>query len=191
TATSVQDTGAFVAGSQVGKLVVFTGDTTAALAGVEARVVSNTTDELFFASDALPAAPAAGDTYRIVGGLADAAISELRDGRGLGDAPAGNVYGDSRLVTDILVRMVRQLGKTVSDRVIWSGVTLAGSTTSVVKLDLRGGLLRIDQFKNLKLSDGSGAWKIISNTADGELTIAGSMTPLAAGASVSVSLAQD
>ena len=53
TATSVQDTGAFTGvNSLVGCKVTFVGDVTAALAGVSAYVVSNTTGALFFAAGA-------------------------------------------------------------------------------------------------------------------------------------------
>lgn len=191
-ARSVQDTGAFVADTQVGNVVVFEGNITAELAGVEARVIANTADELFFAHDTLPAAPAAGDKYRIVGGLADYAIQALRDGRDLSDAPAGNVYGDSRIVTDVLARMTRQLGHTVSHRVVWSGVTADTSEGSNVRLDLRGASLRIDQFKSLRLSSAAGVWKIVRNTEDGMLTISKEPdAPLAAGTAVSVLYAQD
>lgn len=168
TATSVQDTGAFAANTQVGNIVRFTGNTTAALAGVEARVVSNTANALFFANGALPATPAAGDTYTIRGGLVDSIISELRDGRSSGDSPAGNLYGDSRLVVDALVRMCRQLGGTVSDRTLMSGTTGSGSTTTKVVLNMLGIRLRPDQFKGMRLNvTGFGIRKITGNDESG------------------------
>jgi len=55
-AVSVVDAGAFVANTQVGNTVVFTGNVTAALAGKSAVVVSNTANALFFAAGAIPAA---------------------------------------------------------------------------------------------------------------------------------------
>lgn len=164
TSTSVQDTGAFVANSQVGNKIRFTGNTTAALAGVTATVVSNTANACFFAPGALPATPAAGDTYTIIGALVDPIISELRDGRSSGDSPAGNEFGDSRLVTDALVRMTRQLGGTVSDKSIMSGTTGSGSTTTRVVLNMLGARLRPDQFKGMRLDvTGFGVRKIVGN----------------------------
>lgn len=168
TARSVQDTGAFVANSQIGNRVVFTGNITAALVGVSAIVVSNTANELFFANGAIPATPVAGDTYRIVGALVEPIISKLRDGRSSGDSPAGNEYGDSRLVTDALVRMTRQLGGTVSDRNLMSGTTGSGSTTTKVVLNMLGARLRIDQFKGMRLNvTGFGIRKIVGNDESG------------------------
>ena len=164
TARSVQDTGAYVANTQVGNRVVFTGNVTAALAGKSAIVVSNTANELFFANGAIPATPASGDTYTIVGALVDPIIAELRDGRGSGDSPAGNQFGDSRLVTDALVRMTRQLGGTVSDRSVMSGTTGTGSTTTRVVLNMLGVRLRPDQFKGMRLDvTGFGVRKIVGN----------------------------
>lgn len=169
TANSVQNTGSFVANTQIGNTVVFAGNVTAALAGVQAVVVSNTANALFFAAGALPAAPVAGDTFTIVGTFLSSAISDLRDGRGPGSAPAGNVYGDSRVVVSALARAAEQLGGSLApDPVIWSGVSAAGSfgdaRTSTIKLDLAGGALRVDQFKNLVLSSmGVEPRKIVSN----------------------------
>lgn len=165
TSTSVQDTGAFVANSQIGNKVVFTGNTTAALAGVTATVVSNTANALFFANGILPATPAAGDTYTIVGALVEPIIMKLRDNRSSGDSSAGNALGDSRLVVDALVRMTRQLGGTISDRSqAWpSMVTGSGSTTTRVVLNMSGIALRPDQFKNMRLTVSGSTRKIAGN----------------------------
>lgn len=173
-AISVDDAGAFVADTQVGNTVVFTGNVTAALAGKSAVVVSNTANSLFFATGAIPAAPVAGDTYTIVGSMVDGAIRSLLEGRvGSANAPPGNLYGDSRVVADALVRIVQQLGgATIAENVLFSGVTAAGSSSSVIKLNLRGGSLRIDELKNLKLDvTGFGIRKIVSNN-ESSVTVA-------------------
>lgn len=168
TAVSVQDTGAFVANTQIGNTVVFTGNVTAALAGKSAVVISNTANALFFAAGAIPAVPVAGDTYKIVGSLVEPIIAKLRDGRSSGGSPAGNEYGDSRLVTDALVRMARQLGGVVSDKAVMSGLTGSGSTTGKVVLNMLGAPLRIDQFKGLRLNVvGFGIRKIVGNDESG------------------------
>jgi hypothetical protein len=173
-AVSVVDAGAFVANTQVGNTVVFTGNVTAALAGKSAVVVSNTANALFFAAGAIPAAPAAGDTYTIRGSFVDGAIASLLEGRiGSANAPPGSVYGDSRIVTDALVRIVQQLGgATIAENVLFSGVTAAGSSSSVIKLNLRGSSLRVDELKNLKLNvTGFGVRKIVSSD-ESSVTIA-------------------
>ncbi len=56
--------GTFTIGRQVGNVVVFDGNVTAALAGVEAPILENTDSVLTFPS-ALPGTPASGDTFRI------------------------------------------------------------------------------------------------------------------------------
>jgi|694.fasta_scaffold27399_6 hypothetical protein len=166
TATSLSDTGAYVANTQVGNTVVFTGNVTAALAGRRAVVISNNANTLNFATGALPAAPAVGDTYTIQGTFVDNAINSLLQGRlGFSNAPPANVYGDSRIVADALVRIVQQLGgATISESRLFSGTTAAGSSSSAIKLNTRGLNLRIDELKNQKLDvTGFGIRKIISN----------------------------
>lgn len=164
TSVSVQDTGAYVANTQIGNRVTFgAATTTVALRGVSAIVISNTANALFFAAGALPATPAAGDTYTITGALCEPIIAKLRDGRGPGDSPAGHWLSDSRLVTDALVRMARQLGGTVSDVTIFSGVTKAGSTTTRVVLDNLGTAMRPDMYKNLRLVISGQTRKIVGN----------------------------
>jgi hypothetical protein len=193
TATSVVDAGAFVANTQVGNTVVFTGNVTAALAGKSAVVVSNTANALFFAAGAIPASPVAGDTYTIVGSMVDAAISDLRDGRGSASAPAGNVYGDSRVVTDALVRIVQQLGgATIAETSLFSGVTAAGSTATRIALNTRGKALRIDELKNQKVNvTGFGIRKVVGND-EFTLTVAPAFSAApGGGAAVAVTVPED
>lgn len=193
-ATSVVDGAAtFVASSQIGNTVVFDGNVTAALAGVRAVVTSNTATTLNFAAGALPAAPVAGDTYTLVGSMVDAAISDLRDGRGPASAPAGNVYGDSRVVADALVRIVQQLGgATIAETVLFSGVTAAGSSVSRVVLNNRGKSFRIDELKNQKMNvTGFGIRKIIGND-ENSVTFAPAFSAApGSGVAVSISVPED
>lgn len=192
TARSIQDTGAFVANSQIGNTVLFTGNVTAGLAGKSAVVVSNTANELFFANGAIPATPAVGDTYRIVGSLVQDIVSKLRDGRASGDSPAGNEYGDSRLVTDALVRMARQLGGTVSDKSIMSGTTGSGSTTTKVVLNMLGVPMRVDQFKGLRLDvTGFGIRKIVGNDETGVFFDRAFSSAPGSGVAFTIALPQD
>lgn len=193
-ATSVVDGAAtFVASSQIGNTVVFDGNVTAALAGVRAVVTSNTATTLNFAAGALPAAPVAGDTYTLVGSMVDAAISDLRDGRGPASAPAGNVYGDSRVVADALVRIVQQLGgATIAETVLFSGETAAGSSVSRVVLNNRGKSFRIDELKNQKMNvTGFGIRKIIGND-ENSVTFAPAFSAApGSGVAVSISVPED
>jgi len=168
TAVSVQDTGAFIANTQIGNTILFTGNTTAALAGRTAVVVSNTANACFFATGAIPATPAAGDTYRVIGTFSNPDILALRGARGKGDAPPGNLYGDSRSVTNAFVRIIQQLvGSPAFESTLWTGNSAAaGSSLSTVVLNTRGGAFRIDEFKNMKLAvSGFTARKVTSNDA--------------------------
>lgn len=152
TARSVVDGAAtFTANQQIGNVVVFTGNTTAALAGVEARVVSNTTTTLFFADGVLPAAPASGDTYVIRGGLVDDIINELREGKGFAEAPAGNGLGMYRQVLDALLKFASALNVTLRFPQVShpSLAAAAGSTDVVIQLATLGLPYRVDQFKGM------------------------------------------
>jgi hypothetical protein len=81
-ATSVVDGGApYTADNEIGNVVVFDGNITPGLAGVEARVISNSTTALNFAAGDLPEP----------------------------DAPRGNVYGESRNVQDALLLVMARL----------------------------------------------------------------------------------
>ena len=153
TARSVQDGAAtFVADTQVGNVVVFVGNVTSALAGVEARVVSNSATELFFADGALPAAPGAGDTYSIRGGMFDEFVDALREGKGLADAPAGSVYGEYRDAVGAMLKGLDILGVTLVERSMGSLQTIAGSTTSKIEIDNRGVPLRLDELRGYKVT---------------------------------------
>jgi len=190
---SVTDAGAFVANTQVGNTVRFTGNVTAALAGVEAVVLSNTANVLNFTS-ALSVAPAVGDTFTIRGSMVDGAIRALLEGRvGSANAPPGNVFGDSRIVTDALVRIVQQLGgATIAENTLFSGLTAAGSSASSIKLNTRGASLRIDELKNLKVNvTGFGIRKIVSND-ESSVTVAPAFSAApGAGVAVVVTMPED
>jgi hypothetical protein len=85
-ATSVSDTTAFTGvNSLVGATVTFAGNVTAALAGVKAKVISNTVTKLNFAPGALDVAPDVGDEFTVEFTALDADIAILAGGKGLGD----------------------------------------------------------------------------------------------------------
>ncbi|NJL53730.1 hypothetical protein HC928_00395 [bacterium] len=108
TTTLVDGAGSFVPGQQVGNLVRFKGDTTTvALRGLSFRILGN--DDRTLRVETMPAATVNGDTYEILGGIVDAHIDDLREGKGLGDSPSGNIYGDYRIVQDALLQFTRKL----------------------------------------------------------------------------------
>lgn len=180
TTTSLTDGAAtFVASQQIGNYVVFDGNVTAALAGVEARVISNTTTTLTF-GETLPGTPAVGDTYTIVGGCLEEEIAAIRAGKSLGDGTVP-IYADSRLVNHALVKLITQLGDSVSSPLMASMTASSGTTTSVVvDTSARGANMRIDEFKNMDCTVAAkGTLRVVNNTED-TLYLAGELSSAAA-----------
>ncbi len=130
-ATTSGGVDAFPPNSLVGSVVVFgAATTTVALRGAEARIASNTAGKIVLESD-LPAVPAVGDVYTIRGGLLDAHLSELREGKNLGDSPSGSIYGDARLVTDALMLVLRRRGVDATQTLTFSGVPADTQTVTI------------------------------------------------------------
>jgi hypothetical protein len=112
TVKSVQDTGAFTGvNALVGCKVTFVGNVTAALAGVEAYVVSNTVNELFFAPGAIPATPQAGDTYSVEFTAVDVDLAALAGGKGMADS-ASNPYGPGPSFVNAVAKLMQAVGAT-------------------------------------------------------------------------------
>lgn len=179
----------FVAGSMIGNYVTF-GDatTTVALRGQTYRVHSNTATTLTFNED-LAGTPQAGDVYTIRAGFLDEVIDALRAGRGLGDNGLADGSGDLRLVLDGLVRGIAQTGGTLRERTLFSGVTTTGSTTTAIALNIRGGALRVDELRGMKLNlTGSNPVKITSNTEEGVCTVSTAVSGGAPGSGVAVTV---
>jgi hypothetical protein len=111
TTTVVDGAGTFVPGQQVGNFVKWKSDTTtAALRGLSYRILANT--DRLLTTELMAAANVNGDTYEIVGGVADSAIEELRQGKGPADSPPGSLYGAFRIVQDALAQFTGKLGIT-------------------------------------------------------------------------------
>lgn len=109
-ATLVQDgAGTFVPKQQIGNTVKFKSNTTtAALRGVTATILDNSDSALTVAT--LPAAVVNGDTYEIVASFVSSDIATLRQGKGLADAPPGNLFGDWRIVQNALTKITQRYG---------------------------------------------------------------------------------
>jgi hypothetical protein len=110
TATSVSDTGAFTTvNSLIGCKVTFDGNVTAALADVEAYVISNTVNALTFAIGALPDTPAAGDTFVLEFTAIDSDLDVLDQGRGLGAGGAG-IYQNGPTMLNAMMKLLERIG---------------------------------------------------------------------------------
>lgn len=175
---SVEDgSSTFVANSQVGNTVVFEGNTTSELADVERVVVSNDTTTLFF-SEELPASPASGDEYTIRGTMFDAWIDDLREGKNIADAPAGNVYGDYRTVVNPIMLGIERLDASLVERRFANLDTVSDSTTTVLKMNTKGVPFRTDEFKGMKVSvDGESRFVVTNDENSITLNAALSSAP--------------
>lgn len=120
-ANTLTDTGAFTGvNSLVGAKVIFEADTTtAALQSIQAIVASNTADNLVFGNQvwdsngdrlyALPANPAAGDTYKVYYTVIDADLAILAGGKGIASSQS-NPYGYGPSLVNALLKLIVGLG---------------------------------------------------------------------------------
>lgn len=162
--TVVDGASSFVAGSQVGNVVTFTGNTTAALAGAQGVVTSNTTTTLTF-SVALPGIPVATDTYTIRGAFVDAAIVQLMDGRNPAvSAPLSSTFAHGGITQDALGRIILTAGGSLAGSVHFTTTALAGTSTTIIAIDTRGTKLIVDEFRGLTASVNGVVTRCIGNT---------------------------
>lgn len=139
--------------------------TTVALQGTTHTVASNDATTLTVTAT-MPAACAAGDTFVLSGHVLDdtvtPVVSELRGGRGRGDAPPTNVYGLMRKVADAFEKIKTISGSAgVLPTVSRPGAeTIAGSTTTQIKTDQT---MRIDEMQGLELHIAGEVARILSN----------------------------
>lgn len=193
TATGGSTTTAIVAsipngGEYAGAKVTFAADTTTvALQGAEATVLSHNATTFTF-TEALAAAVANTDTFSIEIQLVSPALASLYEGanKTKGDAPAGSVYGESRIALDAIAKLVQQVGGAAMPVRVLSRVgvvTKAGSTASEVKsVDS----MRIDAFKGRNLVLGGETRRIVGNTEDTFLLAKELASAPAAGASFAI-----
>jgi hypothetical protein len=172
TVRTVVDTAIFVAGSQVGNTVVFSGNVTTELTGITRLIDSNSTTTLTIYGDDLPAAPVATDTYTIVGTMFTEAIAALRQGKGVADSPPGNVYGSHVTAVGALLKGIYALGGTPFESNIGrSGLqTTAGSTTTVINLTTFGVPFTIDQLRGYRVTI-SGESSIVLKNDESSVTL--------------------
>jgi hypothetical protein len=112
-ANQVQDTNAFTGvNSLIGATVTFTGNVTAALAGIVGTVISNTVTNLNFAPGVLPANPAAGDTYTVQWTSVDKDLAVLEQGK-LKGSTGSNPYSAGPSFVNAVMVMIQQLGGTL------------------------------------------------------------------------------
>lgn len=125
------DAGTYVPNQQIGNFVKFKANTTTvALRGVTSLITANTNSALTVQT--LPAAVVNGDTYEIVCTIASSDIAALRQGKGLADAPAGNLFGDWRIVENALAKLTQQFGLAVATGLLTISAQPANNDTVTI-----------------------------------------------------------
>lgn len=151
TTTVVEDVGTFIPGKWVGATLTFEADTTtAALQSVSRTVIAND-DATLTLGEALPAASATGDTFKLYAAPVADEISAIRQGQSGYDAPRGSVYGDYRHVIAAYQKFIEQLSlATAVGTLTFSDVGNAdeeiviGDVTYTLKADPTGVAFAID-----------------------------------------------
>lgn len=180
--TVVDGASTFVANQQVGNYVEFASNTTTvALRSTSARVISNTTTTLTFATGALAGTPVVGDTYRIRGGFLNEEIAYIRGGKAIGQAVIPG-YADRRLVTDAIVKMYSQLGGTVNNlkQTVANLRAGTGGTTTAVVVNVSstgiGKNMRVDEYKNMEVTVASLGTCVVSHNDEDTLYLRSPLT---------------
>jgi len=184
TTTSVS-VAAAVANSQIGNTVTFTGNVTAALAGVTATVIANTggtasvpaAGTLTFA-ETLPGTPIVGDTFSVNILFMDDIISKISGSATLGNVRGGDVYNVWRDINTAFIKLAQGVGgatafESYGNRGNYMTTTVATTMTNarLVEIDLFGKTVNVDEFKTL-LAVVDGVEAIVTgNTEDGVLSL--------------------
>jgi len=97
--------------SLIGATITFAGNVTTALAGLTRVINSNTVNHAWF-MEALPAAPAVGDTFTIDWSTVDASLDQLTGSKGMGNSQS-DPYGPGPSLINALMIIIEQLGGTL------------------------------------------------------------------------------
>lgn len=149
----------------IGATLTFAANTTTvALRGATCTVKSNTATT--FTTSLLPAATAATDTFTISGGPMASVLTELKGSRLRSDNVPAGIYGDNRLIMDVLNRLLQSLaGSSTPTRTLSrsGAVTAAGSTDTILNTT---DTYRPDEFKGKRIVIAAQTRTIVSNGAN-------------------------
>lgn len=127
------------------------------------------------------------------GDFLNAEISAIMGGK----APESEQYigqlgGNEYLIIDAFKKLLDYAGGEFPFVSVFSGVTAAGSTATEVALNLRGGKVRIDEFRGLVIVCDGDRRVVIKNTAEGVVTVDKALPSApSAGETTVVGLSQD
>jgi hypothetical protein len=171
------------AGQYVGAKVTFAAATTTAALRDQVAYVASHNATTFTFSSTLPAACANTDTFAIELQLVTPEIAALYQdaSKTYGDAPSGNVYGETRQSLDAIAKLIEQMGggATVPTRLLTRAgvVTAANSTDTLIEsVDA----MRVDEFKGRDILIASQVRRIVGNT-DTTIRLAKALTSAPAG----------
>jgi len=104
----------------------------------------------------------------------------------------GQIGGNQYLIIDAFKKLIEYCGGTFPNgKTMFSGTALAGTDPRVIAVDVRGGKVRIDEFRGFVIDVNSVRAVVVSNTADGHVTVDRDLATRTGGESVVVSLAMD
>lgn len=104
----------------------------------------------------------------------------------------GTVGGNNMLIVDAFKKLIEYCGATFpGGKSMLSTTAIAGTSTTQIAVNLRGGKLRIDELRGYMLTVAGVRSQIMSNTADGVFTIASPITAPSGGETVTVNHAFD
>ena len=171
------------AGQYVGAKVTFAAATTTAALRDQVAYVASHNATTFTFSSTLPAACANTDTFAIELQLVTPEIAALYQdaSKTYGDAPSGNVYGETRQALDAIAKLIEQMGggAAVPTRLLTRAgvVTAADSTDTLIEsVDA----MRVDEFKGRDILIASQVRRIVGNT-DTTIRLAKALTSAPAG----------
>ncbi|MDB5716292.1 MAG: hypothetical protein JWO15_3689 [Sphingomonadales bacterium] len=107
-------------------------------------------------------------------------------------AYVGQIGGSEYLIVDAFFKLISYAGGTLPNgKSMFATTAKAGTSTTVIAVDTRGGKIRIDEFRGYVLSVAGVKAVIVSNTADGFITIDRPITAPSGGEAVLVQHAYD
>lgn len=126
-------------------------------------------------------------------GLLQAEISAIMGGKNPSSQQyVGQIGGNEYLIVDAFFKLISYVGGTLPNGKSMLATTAnAGTSTTVISVVTRGGKIRIDEFRGYILSVSGVKAKIVSNTADGFITIDRPITAPSGGEAVLVQHAYD
>jgi len=112
----------------------------------------------------------------VAGSFLDTEIADIMGGKNCFTEQSIGNYASNGLVVDAFARLLTYVSGTMPRTVIFSSTALAGTSTTDIALELRGGSLRVDEFRGYRLSVDGVTRTVLRNTAEGVVTLESAIT---------------